>query len=131
SPSSLSLIDRVVRCSSLIPARSSRKAIARLTAAGERPSLRAAAARLPSSTATTNTFIASRRSMTCSQAEEERAKVNHSVTLQRPPRLNENPISLNSDHHQNSAMDGVEARHEWANAFRACHGATAMDERGA
>ena len=68
--------------------------------------------------------------MTCSQPEE-RAKVNHSVTLQRLSRLNENPFSLNSDHHQNSAMDGVEARHEWANAFRACHGATVMDERGA
>jgi len=40
------LIDRVVRYSSLLPARSSRKAIARLTAAGERPSLRPAAARL-------------------------------------------------------------------------------------
>jgi hypothetical protein len=44
--------------------------------------------------------------------------VNHSVTLQRLSRLNENPFSLNSNHHQNSAMDGVEARHEWINGFR-------------
>ena len=56
--------------------------------------------------------------MTCSQAEEERAKANHSVTLQRLSRLNENPFSLNSDHHQNSGMDGLEARHECANGFR-------------
>src|SRR5271169_3314167 len=41
----------------------SRKAIARLTAAGERPSLRPAAARLPSSSAATKTFIASMRSI--------------------------------------------------------------------
>src|SRR3954452_7454159 len=56
-------MERVVLCSSSAPTRCSRKAIARLTAAGERPSLRPAAARLPSSTARTNTFIASRRSM--------------------------------------------------------------------
>ena len=44
--------------------------------------------------------------------------MNHSVTLQRLSRLNENPFSLNSDHHQNSGMDGLEARHECANGFR-------------
>src|SRR6187549_1659916 len=44
--------------------------MARLTAAGERPSLRPAAARLPSSTATTNTFIASRRSMPFPHAKD-------------------------------------------------------------
>src|ERR1700730_16380450 len=46
-----------------MPTWSSRKATARLTAAGERPSLRAAPARLPSSSAATKTFMASMRSI--------------------------------------------------------------------
>src|SRR6266851_9955514 len=40
--------------------------MARLTAAGERPSLRPAPARLPSSSAATKTFMASMRSIGCS-----------------------------------------------------------------
>src|SRR5262249_5811285 len=54
---------RVVRCRSSAPTWFSRNAIARLTAAGERPSRRPAPARLPSSSAAMKTFIASMRSI--------------------------------------------------------------------
>ena len=57
-----------VRCKSSAPTCASRKAIARLTAAGDRPSLLPAPTRLPSSTADTNTFIASMRSKGASRS---------------------------------------------------------------
>ncbi len=62
SPASLILSERVVRCSYSTPMRASRKAMARLSAAGERPSRRPVPARLPSSSAMTKTFMASMRS---------------------------------------------------------------------
>src|SRR5688572_3231589 len=65
-------MDRVVRCSNGTPTWASRKATALLTAAAERPVLRLAPARLPSSSAAMNTFMASMRSISSTHALEKR-----------------------------------------------------------
>jgi hypothetical protein len=57
------LTERVVLCMSRVPSRVSSEAIARVTAAGERPSFHAAPEKLRVSTTATNTAMASSRSM--------------------------------------------------------------------
>ena len=62
-PTSVNVTDRVVRCSRRAPRRSSSAATSRVTADGDRPSLRAAGAKPRRSATATKTCMASIRSM--------------------------------------------------------------------